>query len=129
MSEDSRNEFVDLEPYLIPATKKLLIEIESKNGFKVHLRKVYDLLETWQINIYTPYVIDMPHWDEGNKVLFTHELLHIYFDFVLDMKIYHLTLQFLFRNLCNNGEEEHFFETEYLNQVNIYIKDCFEKLI
>lgn len=74
MTDDPRNEFVDLKPYLIPQTEKLLIEIESKNRFEVKLRKVYDHLETWQIRSSVPYHIDMPSWDEGNKIFFTHEI-------------------------------------------------------
>jgi len=118
MLEDERNEFVDLEPYLIPATKMLLAEIESKNPFKVYLKKVYDHRVTWQINNVTPYMIDMPSWDEGNKIFFTHELLHIYFDFVLDMRIGHFTLPFLFRNLCSNSEEVQHLMNQYINIIN-----------
>lgn len=83
MLEDNRNEFVDIEPYLIQETKELLKEIESKNQFEVKLRKVYDNLESWQIRKFITYHIDMPSWDEGNVVNFTHELLHIYFNHVL----------------------------------------------
>ncbi len=85
--EDKRNDFVDLTPYLIPETVKLIDEIESKIGRKVHLRKVYDPLECWQIRKSDPMHIDMPVHQEGDIISFTHELLHIYFDFVLGMRV------------------------------------------
>jgi hypothetical protein len=90
---DERNEYVDIEPYLIPETRKLLIDIETKTPNKVNLRKVYDdSIKTWHIRTEPSYHIDMPSKDEGNIVRFTHELLHLYFDYVLGMKINHLGL-------------------------------------
>jgi hypothetical protein len=118
MIGDSINKFVDLNPYLIPATKLLLSEIESKTPSKVELRKVYDPIETWQIRSLVSYHIDMPSWDEGNKIFFTHELLHIYFDYVLGMKVEHFTLPFLFRHFCNNIEEEQHLLNQYINLIN-----------
>ncbi len=116
--EDPRNEFVDKEPYLFPATKLLLAKIESKTPSKVELRKVYNPIETWQIRSLVSFHIDMPSWDEGNKIFFTHELLHIYFDYVLGMKVEHLTLPFLFRHFCNNVEEEMHLLNQYINLIN-----------
>jgi hypothetical protein len=118
MTDDPRNEFVDLKPYLIPQTEKLLTEIESKNRFEVKLRKVYDHLETWQIRSLVPYHIDMPSWDEGNKIYFTHELLHIYFDYVLNMKVGHFNLPYLFSNLCSSDEEKQHLINQYVNLIN-----------
>ena len=98
MQDDPRNEFVDLEPYLIPATRVLLERIESERRklglpeeyVKVMLRKVYGSIYTWQVrNDFFNWHIDMPEWDEGNVVCFTHELLHIYFDFCLGIKVEH----------------------------------------
>lgn len=85
--EDKRNDFVDLTPYLIPETSKIIEEINSKIPDEVRLRKVYDPLECWQIRKSVPTHIDMPLHQEGDIILFTHELLHIYFDFVLGMRV------------------------------------------
>jgi hypothetical protein len=118
MYNDIKNEFVDKEPYLFPATRLLLTEIESKTPSKVELRKVYDPIETWQIRSTVSFHIDMPSWDEGNKIFFTHELLHIYFDYVLGMRVEHLTLPFLFRHFCNHDEEELHLLNQYINLIN-----------
>jgi hypothetical protein len=116
--KDPRNEFVDKEPYLFPETKLLLTAIESKTSSKVELRKVYDPIETWQVRSSVSFHIDMPSWDEGNQIFFTHELLHIYFDYVLGMRVEHLTLPFLFRHFCNNIEEEQHLLNQYINLIN-----------
>lgn len=85
--EDERNVFVDITPYLIPATEKILNEIELKIGQEVRIRKIYDPLESWQVRSMVPYHIDMPYDQEDDQVSFTHELLHIYFDYVQGMKV------------------------------------------
>jgi len=94
MEKEDRNEFVDLEAYLIPETRILLAEINSQlpHPKEVLLRKVYNSEEPWQVRKCVSYHIDMPAKDEGNIVFFTHELLHIYFDFCQGMKIHDLEL-------------------------------------
>jgi hypothetical protein len=118
MMNDIRNEFVALEPYLIPETKKLLFEIESKNPFKVNLRKVYDPIDCWQINSVTPYVIDMPSWDDKNIICFTHELLHIYFDYGLGMKINHFLIPNLTMPYSANTENPWALPNYLINLIN-----------
>jgi hypothetical protein len=85
--DDERNVYVDIEPYLIPETRKLIYEIEKETPNRVVLRKVYDDIKTWQIRSTIDYHIDMPSRDEENIISFTHELLHIYFNYVLGMKV------------------------------------------
>jgi len=77
-----------MESYLFPETRTLLAEIESRIHNQVMLRKVYNSPSTWQVRKTYPWHIDMPERDEGNIVCFTHELLHIYFDFCLGMKLW-----------------------------------------
>lgn len=92
MEVKNKYEFVDIEPYLFAETRILLAEIESKIPHKVMLWKVYGLIETWQVSIEVPWHINMPENDEGNIECFTHELLHIYFDFCLNMRLSDLIL-------------------------------------
>ncbi len=115
MTQEDRIEFVDIAPYLIQGTQKLLLEIESKIlPNEVKLRKVYDSVEHWQVNKESPNVIDMREHDEGNIVCFTHELLHIYFNFVLKMFIYPNSLPIL-----TNAYESH--PTDPWNLANRFI--------
>lgn len=112
------NKFVPLEPYLMPQTKKLLFEIESKNPFKVFLRKVYDPIDCWQINSVRPYVIDMPSWDDKNIICFTHELLHIYFDYILGMKMDHFLILNLTTPYSVNTEDPWTLPNCLINLIN-----------
>ncbi len=117
--EDERNEFVDIEPYLIPETRILLSEIELRTPDKVKLRKVYDdTIKTWHIRTLANYHIDMPANDEGNIISFTHELLHIYFDYVLGMMVNHFTLPFMIGQYNSFFENPTYLTDHYISLIN-----------
>lgn len=116
--EDERNEYVEIEAYLIPETRKLLNEIEEKTPNKVKLRKVYDNIKIWQIRSLIDYHIDMPSRDEGNIFSFTHELLHIYFDYVLGMKVSHYLLPSLVMPYNTGLEDPWQLPNYYINLIN-----------
>lgn len=117
--DDERNEFVDIEPYIIPETRKLLNEIELKTPDKVKLRKVYDdSIKTWHIRGWADYHIDMPANDEGNIISFTHELLHIYFDYVFGMSVNQFALPSLVRPYSSFFEDPWHLPNQYIGLIN-----------
>lgn len=91
---EDKSEFITVEEYLTPELRIYYDEILNK-GFEVMILRKFGYDGPWKQRAMPPYHIVMPWDDLGNKSMFAHELLHIYFDFVKGMRIAEMTQIFM----------------------------------